>query len=95
MRITCKMGTKNIKVVEVQPNDYLYILLKKLNISDKNTKFIFNGLTYCMGSLQTFSEIGLTSDARIAVYSNNSESTQINSNTIIPNNNLIQMSNSN
>jgi len=61
------MGTKNIKVVEVQPDDYLYILLKKLNISDKNTKFIFNGVTYSMGSIQTFREIGLTRDARIAV----------------------------
>lgn len=67
MRITCKMGTKNIKVVEVQPDEPLYILLRKLSISDKNTKFIFNGVTYSMGSIQTFNEIGLTSDTRINV----------------------------
>lgn len=67
MRLTCKLGTKNIKVVEVQPHEALYILLNKLSISDKNTKFIFNGITYSMGSIQTFAEIGLTSDSRIAV----------------------------
>ena len=67
MRLTCKLGTKNIKVVEVQPFEELHILLKRLNISDKNTKFIFNGVTYSMGSIQTFQEIGLTYDARIAV----------------------------
>jgi len=67
MRITCKMGTKNTKVVEVQPDEPLYILLRKLSISDKNTKFIFNGVTYSMGSIQTFNEIGLTSDTRINV----------------------------
>ena len=61
MRLTCKLGTTNIKVVEVQPFEELH------NISDKNTKFIFNGVTYSMGSIQTFKEIGLTYDARIAV----------------------------
>ncbi len=67
MRLTCKMGSRNVKVVEVQPNDALFTLLCKLNISDKNTKFLFNGITYSMGSIQTFQEIGLTSDARITV----------------------------
>lgn len=67
MRLTCKMGSRNVKVVEVQPNDALLTLLCKLNISDKNTKFIFNGITYSMSSIQTFKEIGLTSDARITI----------------------------
>ena len=67
MRITCKLGTGNIKVVEVSPNDQLNILLTKLNITDKTTKFIFKGMTYSMASIQTFQEIGLTYDARIAV----------------------------
>jgi len=67
MRLTCKIGTKNIKVVEVQPYEPLHILLKKLNIEDKNTKFIFNGITYSMSSILTFQEIGLTGDARIAI----------------------------
>ncbi len=67
MKLTCKLGTNNTRVVEVQPYEELHILLKKLNISDKNTKFIFNGITYSMGSIQTFQEIGLTYDARIAI----------------------------
>lgn len=61
------MGTNNIRVVTVNPSDELFILLNKLNISDKNTKFVFNGTTYSMGSILTFQEIGLTFDARIAV----------------------------
>ena len=67
MRLTCKLGTKNIKVVEVQPNEEIHVLLNKLNISDKRTKFIFNGITYSMASILTFAEIGLTCDARIAL----------------------------
>ena len=67
MKITVKFGTNNIKVVEVSPEDPLYVLLDKLNISDKTTKFIYKGIAYNIGSLQTFKEIGLTCDARISV----------------------------
>lgn len=67
MKLTCKMGTNNIKVVEVKSSDRLFILLEKLNISDKTTKFIFKARSYDMGSILTFQEIGLTYDARIAV----------------------------
>ena len=67
MRITCKLGTKNIKVVEVSPNDQLNILLTKLNITNKATKFIFGGKTYDMVCIQTFREIGLTCDCRITI----------------------------
>ena len=67
MKLTFKLGTKNTRVVEVQPSDNLFILLGKLKISDKNTKFIFNGITYSMASIQTFQEIGLTFDTGIAI----------------------------
>lgn len=67
MKLTFKTGTKTKKVVIVEPSDPLYVLLKKLGISDKNTKFIYNGVTYSMSSIQTFEEIGLTSDALIAM----------------------------
>lgn len=67
MKLTCKLGTNNIRVVEVNPSDPLHILLKKLKISDKGTKFIFNGITRSMSSIETFEEIGLTYDTRITV----------------------------
>ena len=67
IQLTCKMGTHNTKVVEVESTDPLHILLNKLNISDKNTKFLFNGRTYSMSSIQTFQEIGLTSNQRITI----------------------------
>jgi hypothetical protein len=61
------MGSRNVKVVDVQLSDPLFVLLTKLNIQDKNTKFIFNGITYSMGSIQTFKEIGLMNDERITI----------------------------
>ena len=54
IKITCKLGKGNIKVVEVSPEDPLYVLLDKLNIIDKTTKFIFKGMSYSMGNIQTF-----------------------------------------
>ncbi len=67
MRITCKLGTRNIKVVEVSLDDPLLVLLEKLNICDKKTKFIFKGVTYSMSSCFTFKEIGITEDCRIFI----------------------------
>ena len=67
MKITCKLGPNNIRIVEVSPDDHLYVLLNKLNITDKKTKFIFEGMAYNMASIQTFQEIGLTYDTRIFV----------------------------
>ena len=66
MKIKCKLGA-NFEVVEVSPNDQLNILLTILNITDKTAKFIFDGETYSMASIQTFQEIGLTYDTRIFV----------------------------
>ena len=73
MRLTCKMGSRNVKVVEVQSTDALYVLLNKLNISDKNTKFIFNGITYSMGSIQTFQTTMLLMIMVVRLLSTNSQ----------------------
>ena len=54
-------------VVEVKPNDPINVLLNKLNISNKDTIFTFNGATYKMASNQTFEEIGLHDDGMIVV----------------------------
>ena len=67
MKITCKLGTKTTKVVEVSPNDPLQILLEMLQITDKHTKFHFNGTTYYICSNFTFKEIGIYSDSRIFI----------------------------
>ncbi len=63
----CKVGTKNIRIVEVSPDDPLNILLTKLNITDRTTKFIYKGIAYSLASIQTFREIGVTCDARITI----------------------------
>jgi hypothetical protein len=61
MKLTCKLGSMT-KIVEVNPSDQLNVLIQKLNLHDKNTKFIYKQITYSVGSIQTFDEIGLTSD---------------------------------
>lgn len=67
MRITCKMGTSSTKAVDVQPYEQLNVLLQRLNISDKKTKFMYKGQTYSMYCNLTFQEIEMTDNARIFV----------------------------
>ncbi len=67
MKITCKVGTNTTKQVEVSPSDPLSVLLPKLSISDKKTKFMYNGQTYQIYSLFTFQEIGMNDGARIFI----------------------------
>lgn len=61
MKLTCKLGSMT-KIVEVNPSDQLNVLIQKLNLHDKNTKFIYNAIAYSVGSILTFDEIGLTSN---------------------------------
>ena len=66
MRLTCKLGTRNIKIVEVDPDDHIYKLMNLLNLS-KDTKFIFNGRMYDIWKEQTFREIGLMDEDVICI----------------------------
>ena len=67
MKLKCKLGSGNIKVVDVRPEDPLYVLLTKLKITDKRTKFLYNGIARSMASIETFEEIGLTTDTPVNV----------------------------
>lgn len=67
MQLTCKLGTHNKRIVNVYPSQQLNILLNLLNITDKKTKFLFNGETFNMASILTFEEIGLTSNQTIFI----------------------------
>ena len=67
IKLKVKMGSHNTKIIFINPEESLYSLLEMLCIQDKLTKFIFNGETYCMGTILTFKEIGLTSDSTIFV----------------------------
>lgn len=67
MKIICKLGTSNIKQVEVQPTEQLEVLLKRLNITDKKTKFMYKGQTYGIYSKLTFEDIDMVEGARIFV----------------------------
>ena len=67
MKLTCIFNGVETKVIEVLPTDPLHSLLQKLNISDKNTKFVFKGQTYVIYSNQTFSEIGINNDCNLFI----------------------------
>ena len=65
VKLRIKMGTNLVKDVEVHVDDPLYILLDKLDITDKHVKFLFNRATYPIASILTFGEIGINSDCTI------------------------------
>ena len=72
MIIFCTFETGGDRFIEVSPNDYLYVLLDKLNITDKKTKFMYNDKSYEMASFETFQEINLTRDnTQIFIYKPN------------------------
>ena len=68
INLVCKLGTSTTKKLKVNKSDRLYTLLDKLDIHEKNARFIFDGKTYHIASDETFSDIGLIYDyARILV----------------------------
>lgn len=67
MRLTCLMGDFGTKVIEVDENDELNVLMGKLDLTDKNTKFVFKGQTYAIFQSRTFKDIGLISDTNIFI----------------------------
>ena len=67
MKITFKLGTTNTKQVEVQPYEELNVLMNRLNLTDKKSKFMYRGQTYGICSTLTFQDIGMVDGARIFV----------------------------
>ena len=67
MKLHCKFGTKNVKIIEVNEDDYIFVLIEKLNLKDRKSKFIFNAETFGVALALTFKEIGLTSDSHINI----------------------------
>ena len=61
INLVCKLGS-TIKKLKVNKSDRLYTLLDKLDIHEKNARFIFDGKTYHIASDETFSDIGLIYD---------------------------------
>lgn len=67
IQLTCKIGTSDIRIVEVEITEPLSVLKERLNIYDKKTKFIFKGVTYMIDTNLTFKDIGLTSNSSIFI----------------------------
>ena len=65
MRLICKLGDYGEQVIDVQKTDKLSVLLNLLNLSDKNSKFIYEGRTYSIYTNQTFEDINLTKNNNI------------------------------
>jgi hypothetical protein len=101
IKLTCKLDPRNIiKIVSVDTSSPIYVLLDKLKISDKKTKFIFKGVAYCISSIFTFEDIGLIKDCRIffcneAISGGSWYNKEINIKFIkVSNNNYIKINNS-
>ena len=70
MRLTCKIGKQTIKLVTVEPNDELNILLEKLKEYEdvgKTAKFVHKGVTYSLASIFTFAEIKISDNTEINI----------------------------
>jgi hypothetical protein len=67
VKITCKYGPGNPKIVEVDISQPVSVLAEKLNITDKKTKFLYNGQTFSIYGAYTFEDIGLKHDNRIFI----------------------------
>jgi hypothetical protein len=65
MRLICKLGDYGEQVIDVQKTDKLSVLLNLLNLSDKRSKFIYEGRTYSIYTNQTFEDINLTKNNNI------------------------------
>ena len=66
IRLTCKLGSRQVRAVSVYSKDPICVLMNKLNLTDKGLKFVFNGVTYSVNDhFQTFEEIGLDDNMRI------------------------------
>ena len=65
MKITCILGSTNSKQVEVQPYEELNVLMSKLNLTDKKTKFTYKGQTYAIYTNLTFQDIEMVDGAKI------------------------------
>jgi hypothetical protein len=65
MRLICKLGDYGEQVIDVQKTDKLSVLLNLLNLSDKSSKFIYEGRTYSIYTNQTFEDINLTKNNNI------------------------------
>jgi hypothetical protein len=65
IKLDVRIGTNNIKTVYVNPDDQLNVLMGKLGITDKKTMFLQNGISHCIGSIETFREIELVREGRI------------------------------
>ena len=77
MKLVCKLGDYGQQIVEVNKSDALSVLMNKLDLRDKNTKFIFNERTYQVYTNQTFEDIGLTRDNTLLYFINQAISGKI------------------
>ena len=69
IKLKIKIGGGGYQNVTVNIKEPIYILMDILNIEDANVKFVYNGITYAIGSIRTFEKIGLTEDTTLFLFS--------------------------
>ena len=69
IKLKIKIGGGGYQNVTVNIKEPIYILMDILNIEDANVKFVYNGITYAIGSIRTFEKIGLIKDTTLILFS--------------------------
>lgn len=67
MKLICKLGSSITENVNVSQNDFLSVLIKKLNLKDKMAKLIYNDESYTIASILTFEDIGITFETTVTI----------------------------
>ena len=67
IELEVKLGINETKNVIVFPHEPLYRLLDLLKLTDKTINFVYDDNVYSIGSIQTFEEIGLTTNSKINI----------------------------
>jgi ribosomal protein L37AE/L43A len=67
VKLICRLGPRSQKIVEVDISQPVSVLAEKLNITDRETKFMYNWETFCIYGAYTFEDIGLKQDNRIFI----------------------------
>ena len=71
MKLICYLGGNSFrKELNISPKDTISILINKLDLPDKKSFFIYNDEHYCVSSILTFEEIGITFDSAITIKTN-------------------------
>lgn len=74
LELICKVGAET-KEIKVDKEDQINVLFKKLGLSDRMSKMLYNGKTFNIATTLTFKEVGFNGDSEMIFIINESIAT--------------------